>query len=99
MLGDEVRGWRAIHVALDDFPCPGDFCVVTSIHPGTLTHALVKFGANVGRLKIHNVHAGIAELELDRHGKRCEGRFRGVVSRHKWHWKPGSERTDVNNKT
>src|SRR6266496_1407166 len=98
MSGDEVRARRAFHVALDDFPGFRDFRAVT-IDVGGLDHALVKFRADVGRLKIHNVHAGIAELELDRHGKRCEGRFRGVVSRHKRRWKSGSQRSDVNDQT
>jgi hypothetical protein len=65
MSGDKVRAWRVFHDALDNFPCPGDFCVVTLIGPRTPIHALVKFGANVGRLKIDNMHAGITEFELD----------------------------------
>src|SRR5438552_18840829 len=99
MLCYQVRWWRAFHVALDDFPSPGDFYVVAGISLGALGHALVKFRADIGRLKIDNVHARIAELQLDRHGKRREGRFRGVVSRHERHWKPGRWRGDVDDQT
>src|SRR6267143_2049842 len=65
MPGDKVRGRRAVHVALSDFPSPRDFCVVTGIRLCALDHTLVKFGPNVRRLKIHHVHAGITELELN----------------------------------
>ena len=50
MLCDQVRWWRAFHVALDDFPSPRDFCIVAGISLRALDDPLVKFGPNVGRL-------------------------------------------------
>ena len=57
MSGDEVRTRRIFHDALHDFPCLGDFCIVARIRCGTLNHAFIKFGANVARLKIDNMHS------------------------------------------
>src|SRR5207247_72595 len=52
MSGHEVWGRCALHVALSDFPSPRDFCIVAGISLGALDHALVRFGPDVGRLKL-----------------------------------------------
>jgi hypothetical protein len=54
MPRDEIGSWRPLCVALDGFPSAGDFCVVSLITYGVFHRAVVKFCANIARLKTDN---------------------------------------------
>src|SRR5205823_9169039 len=63
MACDEFRRWRNFHIAIDDFPSLGEFCLVSRVVRRLFIHGVVKRRANIARLKIDHVHVRICKFE------------------------------------